>query len=311
MVRSILVPLDGSSFAEHALPMALTLARRAKADLSLVLVHVPLAAIYAETRHGLETAYDPFLKKQEQDYLASVAQRVQKAANFRVRTLFAEGLITESIQKEVKAANADLIVMASHGRGAFKRFWLGSVADEMIRHAATPVLVVKPRTGLPDLGEETPLRQILIPLDGSALGEQAIEPATALGGLAEAHYTLLRTIKPALPLAIDYLQAPMTPEYQELFQKVQNLHQQEVKHAEEYVQGVSQRLAQRALRAETRVVSAEQPAAAILEEASYAGANLIALATHGRGGLGRLWLGSVADKVVRASALPVLVCRAR
>ena len=87
-------------------------------------------------------------------------------------------------------------MMTTHGHGPLSRFWLGSVADEMVRRATTPILLVRPHEKAIDLAAEPVLRHILIPLDGSALAEQVLGPAAALGSLLQCDdYTLLRVYR--------------------------------------------------------------------------------------------------------------------
>jgi len=309
MYRTIVVPLDGSSFAEHALPLAMSLAKRTKAKVQLVLVHVPLATVYAEPMLGFETALDPHLKEREQSYLASVVERVKKAAPLDVSTACPEGPVAEKIQEQVTAVDADLVVMTTHGRGPLGRFWMGSVADELVRQLAKPVVLVRPHDAEVDLAQEVVLRHLLIPLDGSALAEQVIEPAVALGSPTEAYYTLVRVVKPVMSVNIDYVYAPPMAEGQAMLEKLKGLHDKQVKAATEYLNQVSKPLQGRSLRVQARVITGDQPAVAILNEAASHGINLIAVATHGRRGLTRMVLGSVADKIVRGSTLPVLVYR--
>ncbi len=95
----------------------------------------------------------------------------------------------------------------------------------------------------------------------------------------------------------------------QVLEQLQTLHEQDRAHAEDYLQGIAARLRARSVRVQTRVVVHEQPAVAILEEVKLRQADLVALATHGRGGLQRLLLGSVADKVLRGAGVPVLVHR--
>jgi nucleotide-binding universal stress UspA family protein len=311
MFRSILVPLDGSSFAEHALAPALTLARRANATLTLVLVHVPLSTVYATPMANVETAYDPLLKENERAYLHSVAERVKSLVRVPVQAIVAEGLVVDTLQKQVETANADLVVMTTHGRGALARFWLGSVADDLLRKLSVPTLLIKPGDGPADFGTEVVFQHTLIALDGSPWAEEAIEPAVALGNMMNADYMLLRVVRPPVPWTVDYAHAPVTPQVAQMLERLRVFHQAEVKEAGDYLDKIARSLAARSLRAQTRVVSAEQTASAILEAAQSGATNLIAVATHGRRGVRRMVLGSVADKVVRGAGVPVLVYRPR
>src|SRR5262249_42499567 len=134
MYRSILVPLDGSTFGEHALPAALSIARRAGASVKVVHAHAPVFA------NGLMSTYT--LDTQERDYarsyLGEVILRLRKATKVPVSSALLEGPVADTLAAHVTAAGADLVVMTTHGRGPLSRFWLGSVADELLRRLTVP-----------------------------------------------------------------------------------------------------------------------------------------------------------------------------
>jgi nucleotide-binding universal stress UspA family protein len=157
---------------------------------------------------------------------------------------------------------------------------VGSVADELVCRARVPLLLVRGSDRAPRVTPEPVLDNILIPLDGSPLAEQVLGPALDLARVMEARCSLLRVVK--LP------------------EKAQ---------AEAYLVRLAGGLREQGLEVRTRVVVARHPAEAIVQEALAQGSNLIALATHGRHGLKRLLLGSVAEKLLRAAASPVLVYR--
>jgi nucleotide-binding universal stress UspA family protein len=302
MYHSLLVPLDGSPFGEQALPLAVSIARRAGIPLQVAHVHMPLRPVYTELVPGLENTYDPRLREQEQAYLAGIVQRLTAVAPLPVTAALLDGPVAEALREHTQATGADLIVMTTHGRGPFSRFWLGSVADQLIRRSLIPLLLVHPHEGTPDWTQDQCLLRVLIPLDGSALAEQVLEPALALGRLMRAEYTLLRVVEP-LPQAgqdpVSY--APSVIAQEELEQlKVE---------AQVYLDRVAERLREQSLHVRTRVVTGPYSAVAILDEARGEGMSVIALATHARRGLARLLLGSVADKVIRGSPVPVFVFR--
>jgi nucleotide-binding universal stress UspA family protein len=307
--RSILVPLDGSTFGEHALPLAVSIARRSGASLQVLHVHVTLAPVYEGTQLTFDSRIDDALVQGEQTYLDGVVERIQRASGLRVTSALREGGVPEVIQEQVAARGADLVVMTTHGRGHLARFWLGSVADELIRRLPAPILLVRPGDALADLAGGAVLKHILIPLDGSNLAEGIIDPAVTLGTLMGADYTLLRVIRPLVIGQYDPAYPAMSGLDQTLLQRLQELHTQERKEAETYLERMAAGLRARHLRVETRVVSQEQTAATILGQGREDGTDLVALETHGRSGLPRLFLGSIADKVIRASPLPVLIHR--
>jgi nucleotide-binding universal stress UspA family protein len=308
MIRSLLVPLDGSAFAEHALPLALAIARRAGAEVHLVRVYEPIAYVYPNGFAVPEV--DNSLLQEARAYLDTVAGRVAQATGMPVRTEVLEGDIAIGLEKRA-AGHADLVVMTTHGRGALGQFWLGSVAGELVRHLPMPVLLARPGDGLPDLIHEPPFRRILIPLDGTPLAEQIIEPAVALGALCAATYTLVQVVKPLLPVYDGLAGDTLAETVRAVQERTEAFQRQQVEAAERYLTGVAGRLRDRGLAVETRVVVAEHRAAGVFEVAREVSADLIALATHGRRTLARLVLGSVADKVIRGGPCPVLVLRPR
>jgi nucleotide-binding universal stress UspA family protein len=298
MYLSILVPLNRSSFAEQALPLALSIARRANARLDLVEVH----ALYAleDPTAGWVPCFGPErdaeYRRQEQRYLDGAATRLTSMSSVSVSTGVLSGstvlaeTVANSILARARAGKADLIVMATHGRGPFGRLGFGSVADELIRRAGVPVLLVRPGEMAADTIPEPILDDILIPLDGSALAEQVLAPALDLARLTEAQCSLLRII--AHRSSARNGARGGSPQEAE---------------AEAYLKCVAAWVRKQGVQVRARVVVAPHVAEAILEEAAAQASDLIALATHGRGGLTRLLRGSVADRLVRAAASPLLV----
>jgi nucleotide-binding universal stress UspA family protein len=309
MYRSVLVPLDGSPFGEQALPLAVSIARRAKATLQLVHVATPLDVAYAGAMIVPDPDLDYILESRQRYYLERTAQRVQGFADLPVGTVLLRGETASSIRQHVVKEKVDLIVMTTHGRGSLARFWLGSVADEMVRQMPTPILLVRPREGEPAWGQEPALKHILLPLDGTPLAERILEPAIALGSLMAADYTLLRAIKPVLPTGWPPEADSLGEGVAKLLARIEATHEMLGREARGYLEEVAGRLRSRQLRVQSRVLVEEQVGRAIVEAAAPGEVDLIALATHGRRGLSRLVLGSVADKVIRGAAVPVLVQR--
>jgi nucleotide-binding universal stress UspA family protein len=289
MYRTVVVPLDGSPLAEHALPLALRIARLAGARLLLTRVR------RHEVFEGLTSVYPTDNSDSgdfEHAYLTSARERAVATAAVKVETALLEGPVATALHEHALAAGADLVVMATHGYGPLSRLWLGSVADELVRGLPIPLLLVHPGQGPADLGQETWFDRILIPLDGSARAEKVLEPATALGTLWDAEYVLACVVAP-VPVGGKNL-----PEM--------DRRQQE---AHDYLDRVAARLRARSLPVRTSVLAHRHAAVGVHEAAEAEGADLIALATRGHGGLKRLLLGSVADKVIRGATTPVLVFR--
>ena len=188
MYKSILVPLDGSMFGEHALPSAASIARRAGARLTLAYVHEPAATFYGEGAVILSDEVDAHARRQKQAYLERVVTRFGDAGPKQVAPLLLEGDVVEAIRNQIANDKTDLVVMTTHGRGPLGRFWLGSVADKLLRQLSIPLLLVHPGQTASDLRSDPVYKHILIPLDGSDLAERMLTPATSLGQLMASQY---------------------------------------------------------------------------------------------------------------------------
>ena len=173
------------------------------------------------------------------------------------------------------------------------------MADELVRQAAVPVLLVRPRDRAPGIVPvpEPLLKHVLVPLDGSPLAERVLEPALDFVRLWEGRFTLLRVIEASPATAAAW---PNRPRPREQEQEVA---------AKAYLEKIAGRLREKGTPVQTHVVVAPHAVPAILEEAQSQRCDFIALATHGWGGLRRMLLGSVTDKVIRGSSLPVLAYR--
>jgi len=310
MYRTLLVPLDGSPFAEHALPAALAIARRARSRLHLVSVITPLAEAYVEGLSFSTAELEAQLEARQRTYLEGVARRLRDRADVPVTFAAPQGEVAGVLCQLLAQGEGDLVVMATHGRSPLGRFWLGSVADEMIRHTTAPLLLVRPGEDLPNLDHEPDLGKVVLPLDGSPLAEQILEPAVTLACLMPgASLTLVRAIHPVLPVVYTADAPDAAREAHHLTEQVEAMQAHLRDEAQRYLEGVAERIRQRGIAVGVEVALEDQPALAILHEAEKVKAGLIALETHGRRGLTRLILGSVADKVIRGAHVPVLVQR--
>jgi nucleotide-binding universal stress UspA family protein len=323
-LRSVLVPLDGSPFGEHALRYALAVAGRSGARLELAHAREPVSLFDVP---GGSTPEEEDLKATERAlrYLAEVRDRV-RAAGVTVTTTLLHGSLAESLQQfpgvprpdhlyltsalldravgealcgYAAETRPDLVVMTTHGRGPLSRYWFGSVSTDVVRRCPVPLLLVRPADGPADLTALPEFRRLLLPLDGSSWGEHAVRAAVTLGQLFGVEYRLLRVVPPVLTSGGAW-PSPLVPR--------RSVAEQLQAEANGYLVSLAHRLP--ALSRATLHSTADwPPAGVILTDAEASGVDLIALTTHGRGGIERLLLGSVADKVVRGTTLPVLLCR--
>ncbi|MEZ4417689.1 MAG: universal stress protein [Gemmatimonadota bacterium] len=295
MPRRVTVPLDGSRFAEFALSHARALGG-AGAKLDLVSV------IEAPSAVGFP-GYEEVAARMLEEYYEALRSRLADARAEAEETVLS-GAAAKRILEHVQDKGSEMVVLATHGRGPFSRAWLGSVADGVLRHAAVPVLLIRPHeTDKADLAPAPLPKRIVVPLDGSELAERTVGLLESWGLTDGATLLLVRAVGFPHSVASPYLPHTIVENRQ--------IVEEEKKRAESYIETYARKLNERGLKTEAAVVMAEFIAHAVLDHAKDTQADWIAMASHGRGGLERLLLGSVADKVVRGSEIPVLVVPAR
>jgi nucleotide-binding universal stress UspA family protein len=299
--RSILVPLDGSPTAEQALPLAIAVAQRTRAKLRLALVHQTLIAPVHLGTEQLYTSIELSVRKSEREYLRGWADRIRESSQHPVASVTLTGAIAPALEEYVRENSVDLVVMTSHGRGALRRAWLGSIADHMVRSLEIPVLLVRSAETQPSETATARLGNILLPLDGSPLAEAALEPAMALARAWDVEIGLVQVIEP-LVFPIESQMVPAVG-YDEKLAAIRR------DAANDYLNDIAERVRADRVRASSAAVLGVGVADALLQLARPERYGLIAIATHGRSGLRRMVLGSVADKLVRGADIPVLVCR--
>jgi nucleotide-binding universal stress UspA family protein len=295
--QSILVPLDGSRLAEQAIPIAVTLAERARCKIKLVLVHQPLLALEAGAAY---TKLELAMQKADRDYLRAVAAPLRDRLGRSLSSAVLQGPVVPTLAKYGRELGVDLLVMTSHGRGGIRRAWLGSVADRLIRTAEVPILVVRAteaKTSLPSLD----LKELLVPLDGSPLAEAVLEPAVALARLWDAEISLVQVVRPVMLTSDTPLRFPTG--YSDEVTRMRR------EAAQDYIRDVAERLRESGVKASGIAVVGGGIAQTLLDLARPERVSLMAVATHGRGGTRRFVLGSVADKLVRGAEVPVLIVR--
>jgi nucleotide-binding universal stress UspA family protein len=297
--RAIVVPLDGSPFSEEALPAAAAIAHAARAKLRLVLVHqLPPPPRDRETAK-LYVSVELAVRRSQRDYLRAIAARLRESHGVQLTTLLLEGPVGPTLASWIHDIDADLVVMTTHGRGAVGRAMHGSVADQLVRTLEIPVLLVRPEAERVTTGSPWTAREIVVGLDGSKLAEAAVTPAAALARYLSVPLTLAQVVAP-LAAATD----PPIPFPVGYDERITEVRRQE---ALDYLESVAERV-----RGEGNTVTAvvavnASPAGTLLDLGRPERGALLAVGTRGRGGVKRLMLGSVADKLVRGAAVPVLV----
>jgi nucleotide-binding universal stress UspA family protein len=287
----ILCPIDFSPGSTQAMALAVHLANDSGAE--LVLAHVWHQPVVATE----EPAFPPdtlrAMVDDEERGLAAAAAEASGLGARHVTTKFLTGVPWDQIVKLARHdAAIGLMVLGTHGRTGLARILMGSVTEQVIRHATCPVLAVPAR------GQVTAFRHVLCPIDFSESSRQAMGLAGALAAPGGTGITLLHVVE--VPVA--YSGEPRV---------------------EGFVEALDERSAQRLeewaaeLRSEVSVPVATrsrigppgaQTLAVLEDDRSF---DLVVMGSHGRTGLRRALLGSVAEKVVRHATLPVLVARTR
>lgn len=295
MVRTIIVPLDGSELAEQAVPHATALAQAAGAK--IVFVRAILTA--GEFAPGAQ-AYNQTLQELAAAYLEGVAKAAKdKAVDTEI--LVSDDEASDAILKAIDVRQADLVVMSTHGRSGLGRVVWGSIADRVLRDSSVPVFLV-PKNASAAWQGGNPIR-LVVPLDGSALAEEALPPAEALARSLGAEIVLVRSIQQN-----PWMMANTDPwiTYALYADEVQA---QLLQEASAYLDTIASRLNDKGITASVVLGEWEGAAGAIRRAASENQAQAIVIASHGRGGPSRMLLGSVSDEIVRTAQLPVLVVR--
>jgi len=280
VIGAVLVPLDGSSLAEAALPVGQRLAVRL--DCPLHLVRVIDADVSAET------------ERRAQQALWDAARRAGAQAHLHLRV----GEAADQILAEAANLRQPLVVMTTHGRSGLGRWAFGSVADRVVRGGEAPVLLLRSGVTAP---ESVGFERLLVPLDGSALAKDALPYAVALARLYGAELHLVRVAETThLFMVMGVDAAPMPADV--MNQMIADL----VGEAQAYLEPVVARMRGDGLTVVSAVVDGI-PAEALLGYATSHGIDLVVLATHGRGGFNRLVLGSVAERLLRLAPIPILM----
>jgi nucleotide-binding universal stress UspA family protein len=298
MYRVIMVPTDGSGFDREAIRVALKIADRSAARVRLVRV-LPTGTFFGVADEGLPLPLD--VSRSERDSalseLYSLAAECRATSKAEILVDLHAGPISDVLQGHARRNGVDLIVMSTHGRSGISRLSLGSVTDSLIRHTTIPVLVVKPSTSYLNPQIVEGFKRIIVPLDGSVLAEQILPRVVALAKLEDAEVTLLNVL------------IPHSYSQKEIVDPVMPWWDKDVATAQSYLFRIAAGLRGAGVSVTSDIVIAENVANAIRDFASREKADLIAIATHGRGGLSRMLRGSVADAIMHSGRMSMLVLK--
>lgn len=298
MKRKILIPLDGSPFAERVVAFVRVIANPRTSELLLVHVTQPsqyYAVLVPDAMHTVDVTH---WQEQAENYLNRMTAELQ-SEGYDVTSVMTEGDVASTLCDVADAQNVDLIAMTTHGRSGIEKWVLGSVADRVVRSARQPVFLVRPQAEqLP----VTPVRRILVPLDGSLLAEKALPEAISLAKVNSSEIWLLQSVEFPEYWGEEYAGMHALP-------PIISTEEQEAA-ARAYLLKMAEGLTAEKIPTQI-VVTTGHAASAISDVVADNDMDLIVMCTHGRSGLSRWVFGSVAEKVVRLAECPVLLIRAQ
>lgn len=286
MFDRFLVPVDGSALAERAIPYAIALARATHGEITL---------LHATPEVTSSTG--------QEAELATAARLDEIVSQIRLQGLRAGtqtlgGDAARAILKAASATPTSMIVMTTHGRGGLGRWLYGSVAEQVLRDADLPILLISATcdyawpTGRPI--------KMLIPLDGSITAEAGMESARRLAESLEADAIFLRVVESAQSPELAFDPAHFRLDRPEMDRGLTT--------AREYLDTLTNQPAPPFTSVDT-VVDEGAPASRIAALARQEGVDLIVMATHGRTGPARLVMGSIATATLHRAHVPILIVR--
>ena len=310
MYSKVIVPLDGSDLAEQALPYAELIAASLSVPVDLVQAYDILPPSVLGVRGNQVIAQLDAGARQRAEALMEPAQQRLQAGGISVNLVAQRGPAADTIVAQAGIDPQALVVMCTHGRGGISRWVMGSVTDKVLHTIPNPMLIVRATvTGPASPG--TSLRSVIVPLDGSGLSELAVPHAVSVAAALSARITTLQ-ITPTLDYYRHQLTA-VTPELGAIPDfdpgSPEELTAEAASNASSYLADVTNRMAiDHAHGVVGEHVVSDNIAQSIIERATNE-PSLVVMTTHGRSGVGRMVLGSVTDRVIRHSNVPVLVIR--
>ncbi len=313
MYSKVIVPLDGSDLSEQSLPYAELIAKSLSVPVELVQAYdiLPASLLGGQNRQGVVSALEEGSRARALVSMENQRRRLE-GDGLSVNLVAQRGPAADVIVAVAGAEPTALVVMSTHGRGGISRWVMGSVTDKVLHTIPNPMLIVRANV-LGPAAPESSLRSVVVPLDGSPLSELAIPHAISVAGALSAGITVLR-ITPSedqyrtqLNLALPEMGTGTMPDFD--MASPDELTADDAAEASDYLDDVRNRMSiDHAHGVATEHQVNDNIAQTIIERGS-AQPSLVAMTTHGRSGVGRMVLGSVTDRVIRHSNLPVLVIR--
>ncbi len=293
MYERILIPLDRSSISETGFPYVAEISAKFGSELHLVTVAEP----NVEATDLSSLAYFARASSHITNLIGNYG--VKDATKIHTKTL--SGKPANEILRYADSIDANLVIMTSHGASGKGEWALGNIAAKILRATSRPILLVRAPVTEPAM-PQTLLKKILVPLDGSELGEAAIPLITELAGKLGSEVILFHADEPQISWGIyegfsGYRIPPPDPESRKTAVMA-------------YLNKIAEPLKKKGLNVDC-AVEFDFSARGITDYAKKMSVDLIAMSTHGRSGIGAWVFGSVTDKVLHTGDKPVLVVRPR
>jgi len=293
--KKVLTPTDFSAASIYSLHYAIGVCREMGATLTLV--HVVPTLFPADSSHIGALVEEKRLVKDAKLFLENFREK-QIPEKIGGTNVILTGSPWHEITELAASGKFDLIVIGTHGHTALKHLWLGSTAENVVRHAPSPVLTVREQPFAVFMPGENPIRarKVLVPTDFSELSHKAVEKAVELAQRFGAKIDLVHVLEPPPYPEFGYVHVPMK---EGALRKM----------AEDHFEKLRKDIPPLADLIDYTPVRTGNAPYEIVQAARQLNSDLIVIGTHGRTGLKRLALGSTAEKVVRHAHCPVLVLR--
>ena len=298
-LRRILIPLDGSTFSAQALPYARAISAPETACVFLQVVPkaVPIYGLFGErllSEEQVEHAYEEEARKG-----LECARETLNQSSANVDIVVCCGDYADEILAVANERRADLVVMATHGRGGLDRWIIGSVADRVARMSTIPVMLIHPRDDSPPLPSDRSINRLIVPLDGSERAAQALPFAGRIA--AQLNISVLVVTVSDLPHELAVVSAYGATFSQKLHDELlaegRSDAEKMLKRSATVLRGMGVSVSEQVL---------EGPVAKAIVGAAGED-DLIVMTSHGHGGIRRLLLGSVANQLINQGNRPVVL----
>jgi len=295
MFKQILVPLDGSKLAEAAIPVAASLTKALNAPVALLHIIEKDAPEEIHKDHHITQA------DEASAYLEDLAKRAfpsETRVDWHVHTAAVKDVAASIVEHAMTEFQPDLIVMCAHGKSGVRELLFGSIAQQVVAHGTTPLLLIKPGV---DSSTTFEPRKILVPLDSGPVHDDSL-PITQILAKAYGSEIYLLTVVPTFSTVSGETAAAssLLPATTSAMLEIN------VENAEMDLQAHVDELKQAGFRVKAEIVRGD-PATEIVNLSEKLNADLVVLTTHRKAGASAFWARSVAPNVTRRARVPILL----